>query len=63
MSERTMFWATVLICAASYFSGTISGLELAGQYEAAAANRVARLAIVLPSLVMFLRDALRPLRR
>jgi hypothetical protein len=63
MLDGAMFWATVLIVAAFYFGGTITGLELAGQFDAALANRFARLSIVLPSLVMFLRDALKVLRR
>ena len=63
MPEGTIFWATVLIFASFYFGGTISGLELASQFDASLANRFARLAVVLPSLVMFLRDALKLLRR
>ena len=41
----------------------MSGLELAGQVEAARANHLARLLILVPALVMFLRDALHLLRR
>jgi hypothetical protein len=63
MLAGTMFWGTVIVFATFYFSFTVTGLELAGQLEAARANRLARLLILLPSLVMFLRDALRLLRR
>ena len=63
MLDNAVFWATILIFAAFFFGGTIGGLELAGQHEAIVANRFARLAVVLPSLVMFLRDALRLLKR
>ena len=51
-----------LICASFYFGGTVSGLELAGQSDAAFANRMARLTIVIPSFVMFARDAFRILQ-
>ena len=59
---NAVFWATILMLAGAYFGGTITGLELAGEPGAALANRFARLAIVLPSFVMFMRDALRTLR-
>ena len=63
MLAGTMFWGTVIVFATFYFSFTVTGLELAGQLEAARANRLARLLILLPSLIMFRRDALRLLRR
>jgi hypothetical protein len=63
MLAGTMFWGTVIVFATFYFSFTVTGLVLAGQLEAARANRLARLLILLPSLIMFLRDALRLLRR
>ncbi|HZO28555.1 MAG TPA: hypothetical protein VFH48_21485 [Chloroflexota bacterium] len=63
MLAGVAFWGTIIIFATFYFGATVSGLELAAQFEAARANRLARLLILLPSLVMFLRDALRLLRR
>ena len=63
MLAGAVFWGTVIVFATFYFGATVAGLELAGQFEAARANRLARLLILVPALVMFLRDALRLLRR
>jgi len=63
MLAGAVFWGTVIVLATFYFGATVAGLELAGQFEAARANRLARLLILVPALVMFLRDALRLLRR
>jgi hypothetical protein len=63
MLAGTMFWGTVLIFATFYFSATVAGLELVGQGDAALANRFGRLLVVVPSFVMFLREAWRLLRR
>ena len=57
MLDRILFWSAVLFCASFYFRWTVTGLELAGQYDAALANRAALHAILWPSLVMLLRAA------
>lgn len=62
MLAGIMFWGTVIVFATFYVRFTVSGLELAGQFEAERANPLALLLILVPSLVMFLRDALRLLR-
>jgi hypothetical protein len=63
MLAGATFWGTVLIFASFYFGATITGLELAGQGSAAFANRFGRLFVVLPSFIMFVREAWRLLRR
>ena len=63
MADRILFWAAVVICASVYFDWTARGLTVAGELEAAGANSVAYLAIVIPSAVMFFREVLRLLRR
>ena len=61
--DSIMFWATVGICAAFYFDWTVQGLQLAGQPDAALATSGIALMLVIPSLVMMLRAALRMLGR
>jgi len=58
-----MFWASVVFCAAFYFNWTARGLQLAVQPDAALATSGIVLMLVIPSLVMMLRAALRMLGR
>ena len=61
--DSIMFWATVAICAAFYFNWTATGLQLAGQPDAALATSGIAVMLVIPSLVMMLRAVLRMLGR
>ena len=63
MPERIFFWSAVLFCASFYFSLTIEGLALAGQYDAALANLSVGMAIACPSFVMLVRDVWGMFRR
>ncbi len=63
MANGIVFWGVVTICAGFYFDWTDRGLQVAGQPEAAAANSVALVMLVIPAFAMFLREALRLLRR
>ena len=63
MPSGIVFWAVVAVCASFYFDLTATGLRVAGQADAALATGGIQLLLVIPSLVMVLREALRLLRR
>ena len=63
MLDAVVFWGAVALCGAFYFSWTATGLQLAGQYEAARLANATLIAVVLPSFGMFLREVMRMLWR
>ncbi len=62
MANGIVFWGVVTACAGFYFEGTVRRPRVAGQHGAAATSVVVVM-LVIPSFVLFFREALWPLRR